>query len=282
MGTGKVLIFGGLGLLGPYIRQAFESAGWQVVSSSRTSRDFPCDLTDPDSVRNLIERCSPNCVVNLAALANVDACENDPSAAMLQNAHTVENIVNALPKDAHFIQISTDQLYPDTPGPHAENAAAPVNMYGRSKLQGEEFALTHPNALVLRINLFGPSLTPGRQSLSDFYQKSFTEKTPIGLFEDSYFSPLHMGTIGEMICESAKNGYTGLYNMGSRAGMSKANFARALAAHFDLDVSCASPAKSSDIPSRAVRPKDMRMDVTRIERLLGRAMPALNEEIKKL
>ena len=67
-----------------------------------------------------------------------------------------------------------------------------------------------------------------------------------------------------------------------REGKSKADFALAVAEHLGLSTKSATVGSSATIPGRAPRTKDLRMDVTRIERALDRAMPTLDQEIARL
>lgn len=276
-----LLICGGTGLLGPYMLKAFEDT-WDVVVSSRNSNTYPCDFTDPAAVDALVKQVQPNAVIHLIALTNVDECENNPEQAQTINADTVKTLVQALPPETHLTYISTDQVYSNTDGPHTEGTENPVNVYGSSKLNGEEEALKHSEALTLRVNLFGPSQTQGRQSLDDFFIKSFKNGDAITMFEDVYFSPLHMSTLSQIVSKAVDARLSGAYNLGTRDGMSKADFALKLAKHLGLDPSAAQIGKSAHITGRALRPKDLRMDVGKIEQALGIQMPTLEQEIQKL
>ena len=92
----------------------------------------------------------PDIVVHAAALANVDACENDPEAARRLNVGMTENLLDAIAAECptcRFVYVSSDQVY-DGQGPHDEASPCPGNVYGRTKLEGEEVALKHPDSLV--------------------------------------------------------------------------------------------------------------------------------------
>ncbi len=277
----RVLIFGATGLLGPYLGDAAETLG-SVVRCGNRQGDVLCDATIPSEVAALITRISPNVIINCIALTDVDACETDRLRADNLNRQVVATIVDSAPANANIIQISTDQVYPGTDAPYDEPRAEPINEYGRSKLAGEKEALRHPGALVLRVNFFGPSRTPGRKSLSDWVIESLVSGTPITLFEDSLFSPLHLETVASSTIHAVTRGLRGVYNLGCRHGASKADFGHALARRLSLDAGNARRGKSANTPERARRPKDMRMDVTRIEAVLGYAMPSMCDEISRL
>lgn len=275
------LITGASGLLSDYLIEACGKSG-EVITTARSDGDRRCDLTDANAVRALLADTSPDVVVHAAALTDVDRCEREPDRALAVNRDAAAHLAAALPPGARIVFVSTDQVYPDTPGPHTEEAAGPVNMYGKSKREGERATLGHPGALVLRTNFFGPSRRAGRASLSDFVIRSLGEGRAVTFFSDILFSPLHMATLSALIVEMAERATTGVFNAGCRNGASKADFALAVARHKGLQTRTARIGSSTVMPDRAPRPKDMRMDVGRIERALGRPMPTLEEEVAKL
>lgn len=275
------LITGASGLLSDYLIEACARYG-EVITTARSSGDRRCDLKEGGAVRSLLADTSPDVVVHAAGLTDVDQCERDPDEAFAVNRDAAAHLAAALPQQARIVFISTDQVYPDTPGPHAEEVVAPVNVYGKSKRDGERAMLAHPGALVLRVNFFGPSRRAGRASISDFVIRSLSEGRQVTLFSDILFSPLHMATLGALTAEMAQRAIFGIFNAGSRNGTSKADFALAVARHKGLQTKTSRIGTSAVMPERAPRPRDMRMDVSRIEAVLGRPMPTLEEEVAKL
>ncbi len=269
----RTLVTGARGRLGPYLAAEATALG-AVITSARSGGDVECDLTDGAAVASLLDRAAPSLVLHAAAMTDVDACEVRPDEADAANRQAVEHLVRHLPAGARLIVISTDQVYPDTAGPHLEDETGPVNIYGKTKLAGEQAALEHPGALVLRTNFFGPPA-----SLSDFFLDAFAAGRPVPLFEDVAFSPLHAATLARLALAAVRAGAEGVYNLGSRDGMTKAEFARALAAHAGLSTATARVARSTLQPGRAPRPRDLRMDVARFEARLSLTLPTLAEEI---
>ena len=129
---------------------------------------------------------------------------------------------------------------------------------------------------------FGPSRTEGRASLSDFVVEALRQKKPITLFQDILFSPLHMDTLARYVRRSIEEELRGVFNLGCREGMSKADFALSIARHKGLPTTSATMGESHHLLGRARRPADMRMDVSLIEEAIGETMPTLECEIGKL
>ena len=276
-----ILITGGTGLLGPHLEAASKSLGRTLVSG-RSGGEFACDLSDLGATRALIATTNPDFVFHCAALTDVDGCEREPQKAKSVNCDAVRNLSEALPDEVSLIYFSTDQVYPDVEGPHREADTGPVNVYGRTKFDGELAVLKRNKGLALRVNFFGPSLTPGRKSLSDWLIENLRARNPISLFTDSLFSPLHIETLSQLAVEAAASGLRGAFNLGCRDGASKCDFALSVASHLGLSTEEARPESSSTVANRAQRTRDLRMDVGRIEQALGRQMPTLSEEVARL
>ncbi|MBA44925.1 MAG: hypothetical protein CMF62_13120 [Magnetococcales bacterium] len=279
----KCVVFGASGLLGPYVCQALTAHRYSVVEVGKDHAETSCDLTLPSETKKFIEKHQPAVVVNLVAMTNVDACEEHPGTADVLNRQTIENIVNAISPETQLVHVSTDQVYSEQVGtpPYTESMIGPINAYGRTKLAGEEEALKHKKSVVLRTNIFGASQTPTRKSLSDFFIESFQKQSPLKLFTDSIFTPLHMETVGEMIASCLEKEVYGVYNLASRNGMRKADFALVIANQLGASTNNAETMESTALVGRAPRPKDLRLDPSALEQKLGITMPTLEQEILK-
>lgn len=280
-------MLGANGMLGGTLSPVLEAAGHKVIRHARTPHaglvDAHADLADRNATLALFNSVNPDVVINLAAASNVDLCESDPQLAYLGNVITAANVARALRgmRRAHLIHISTDQLY-DGIGPHAEAHVVIRNMYAQTKRAGELLFDGSP-ATILRTNFFGPSRVVQRTTLSDWITSSLTAGSKIPVFTDVLFSPLTMCSLSQVIVQMLHDPPIGVFNVGSREGMTKADFAFAVAKSLDLREDLLVPALSdSGLPNRARRPKDMRMNVAAIENVLGRQMPLLSDEIKSL
>lgn len=276
----KILITGASGLLAPYVVNAAKHH--EIVTTSRSTGDFKIDLSDKSSVGSLIDKVKPDVVINLAGLTNVDQCEDEPELAFKSNTLSAYNLARSLTEECRLIHVSTDQVYSGFQSLNDEDNVNPINIYGRSKLAGEWATILHENTVVLRTNFFGQSKTVNKSSLSDFFIKSFLNKDKIFLFSDLFFSPLHITTISSMIAELIDNNINGVYNVGSRDGLSKSAFAKKIAEYGGFEALNAEEVVSDELSNRALRPKDIRLNVSKFESVSGDAMPLLKDEIKKL
>lgn len=276
------LVLGATGLLGTRLVPALAAECETVTHARSVGANYSADLADSHVTAQMLDAVRPSLIINLAALTDVDLCQEQPQQAYLANVRSIENVVawmRARDAQCHLLHISTDQVY-DGLGPHTENNVTIVNTYGLSKYAGELTALS-VGATVLRTNFFGRSARPGRESLSDWLSRCLLSGTPISVFDDVLFSPLSLGTLVHMILRTARIRPRGVFNLGAADGMSKADFAFAFAAALGVHQPAMKRTSSRVFrPLSAVRPLDMRMNSRRIEVALGVRMPRLQQEIE--
>jgi dTDP-4-dehydrorhamnose reductase len=102
---------------------------------------------------------------------------------------------------------------------------------------------------------------------------------PITVFEDVLFSPLSMPTLVQAIELVMTKRVAGTYNLGSRSGMSKADFAFRLLGAAGMAPSNVKRGSIADMQLAAPRPLDMRMSSERFETTFGLSPPELGREI---
>jgi len=280
----KILVTGAHGLLGSSLTPYLRSCGYHIISISRKDNsDIQADLTDLKKVNVELTKIMPDVIVNLSALTDVDECDKEPQKAYLLNVRIVENLTSWIHKNrnkCHLVQISTDQVY-DGVGPYKEDAITLTNYYSFSKYAGELAALS-VFSTVLRTNFFGPSRCLGRSSLSDWLVTSLRNNKSITVFDDVKFSPLSIKKLVELIEIVIDRPIEGVFNVGSRNGLSKADFAFSLANVLSLSTKSMVKDSSKKIELKAYRPKDMRMDSTLFEKTFKLEVPSLKEEIESM
>jgi len=280
----RIVILGSSGRVGGYLLPHLRSCGHEVLGWSRSSGgDLNVDATNLDQVGFTLDRLRPEAIVNLAAQTNIDECEASPQSAYLVNVKIVENLVHWIENNdnsSHLVQISTDQIY-DSSGPHKEDDTSLKNYYGFSKYAGEVVA-TKVNSTILRTNFFGQSRSLGRLSFSDWLVDSLIKEEKITVFDDVFFSPLSLQTLVEMLEMVIVKRNNGTFNLGSREGMSKAEFAFYLAKVLGLPVKKMTKGGIGTVNLTANRAKDMRMDSSSFEEVFEVELPTLRQEIETL
>lgn len=279
-----ILVTGATGLLGSTLLTVLSQVGHKVKTLARTSSaDFQVDLSDVEETYKLLEQVKPSIIINLAGQISVELCQDKPNEAYLANTRTVESLVNWIEKaeaNCHLIQISTDHLY-DGVGPHSEEEPATLtNNYAFSKYAGELAAL-RISSTVLRTNFIGRSKVPHRESLTDWVYTSLSTNTNVQVLDDVYFSPLSMITLAKMISLVVESKPVGIFNLGSKGGMSKADFDFAFANCLGLQTKTMTRISSEEATFlKAYRPKDMRLNSDKFEKHFQIKLPDIEDEIK--
>lgn len=279
----KVLVTGATGLLGSRLVPLLQTRGHLVTQLGHTHlTQINADLVSYEQTVRALDQARPEVIINLTALTNVDRCETHPQEAYLLNVKPVENLsswMQSTSRPCHLIQISSDQLY-DGPGPHAEGELTIRNHYAVSKLAGE-FAAGIENSTILRTNFVGRSLREGRTSFTDWLYDALRSRTPINVFDDVMFSPLAINTLCDCIERSIVERPKGVYNLGSREGMSKADFAFSFAVAVGLPTKALVRSNSSAVATLAARrPTDMRMQCEKFEKRMVLKLPRLIDEVQ--
>jgi dTDP-4-dehydrorhamnose reductase len=146
----RILQFGRSGQVATAV-QAVAREGVEVVALSRAE----CDLGDPVAIRRAIQAAQCDLVLNTAAFTHVDPAESRPDEAFAVNATAPGVMAEACAsRDLPYVHLSTDAVFDGlTDRAYVEtDEARPLNVYGRSKLAGEQAVLIHPRAVVLRIS----------------------------------------------------------------------------------------------------------------------------------
>jgi len=278
----KILVLGSTGLLGSRLSPYLKNSGFDVITHSKNyAADYCFDLADWESAKCKLSEIEPTLIINLVALTSVENCETNMQAAYLQNICTVENITRWIRDHnsrCHLIQLSTDHVYDGT-GPHDEEKVHLTNIYALTKYAGELAAGLVPSTII-RTNFVGKSLVRSRESMTDWIYNSLRFGRDIQVMSDVLFSPLSIETLMKCLLMVIELKPVGIFNIGSNEGMSKADFDFIFAKKLNLPLRNMLPVACSNIPSvRTYRPKDMRMDCTKFEILVGMKLPSLNLEI---
>jgi dTDP-4-dehydrorhamnose reductase len=292
----RILIVGNAGQVGVELQRSFAGVG-EVVGVDCES----VDLAQPDQVRALMRRVEPAIVLNAAAYTAVDRAESETELAHAINAEAPRILAEeALRSNALLVHYSTDYVFDGAkPGPWTEqDVPAPLNVYGASKLAGEEAILqTGGRVLVFRTSwVYGPHgsnflltmlrLARQRDSLSIVGDQIGAPTTSIELSRATH--AIVTGVI-EGQFGSVEN-WAGLYHMTCSGSTSWCGFAQAIFARagelLGGKVPVVTPLTSEEYPTPAKRPRNSVLLNAKLEGRFGvRLAPweaALDEVIQAL
>lgn len=185
----KLWVTGGQGMLGKTLQQLCGQKGISCIATSHRE----ADLTNPSVLLQLVERIQPTHIINCAAYTDVDGAENNEEKAFAVNASGARNLaLAALKIGAKLIQISTDYVFDGfaTKPYQEEDLTSPINVYGRSKWEGEKQVLdAYSKACIIRTSwLFG---SQGKNFISSVYNW-LQEKEKIQVVADQSGRPTYV------------------------------------------------------------------------------------------
>ena len=139
----KILLLGKSGQVGWELQRSLAPLG-ELIALDTGSREMCGDFTDPDGLVRTIRAVAPDVIVNAAAYTAVDKAESEPELARAVNALAPAVLAcEARLGNAWLIHYSTDYVFDGSGNrPWREtDATAPLNVYGATKLEGEQFIL---------------------------------------------------------------------------------------------------------------------------------------------
>lgn len=282
----KTLLLGCDGQLGWQLQRSLAPHG-EVLACTRRE----CDLADGDALRALLRRERPRVIVNAAAYTAVDKAESERDLAWAINAEAPAVMAEeAAALGALLVHYSTDYVFPgDKATPYVEtDAVGPLNVYGQSKLAGEEAIRAQAcRSLIFRTSwVFGAR---GHNFVKTILRLA-AERESLNVVDDQIGSPTPAAMIatvtGVVLAmlghgREMRAGEHRLYHLAARRPVSWCEFARSIVARaaetpgFALKLTPADihPLPSVDYPTPARRPGNSRLDCQRLEQDFGLRMP---------
>ena len=259
----KTLVLGGSGFVGYYIAKHFNA----IPTSSHEKEGYiQVDITKKEDVFETFHRIKPELVINSAAMADVDLCENKKENAMLVNGYAVEWLSSASKSiGAKFIQISTDYVFDGlTGGYKEEDVPNPINEYGKSKLLGEKNALKN-DELVIRIEMpYGLNIAKNKNVFFESVVRNLKEGKTVNAAVDQIISPTFVEDIPKAVEVLVEKEAKGIFHLASKEHFSRFEFVNIIADAFNFDKTAIKPVKLDDFKMLAKRPKNTFLNTDKI------------------
>ena len=249
------------------------------------------DLSDPAACARRIAQSDPQIVINAAAFTAVDAAESDEVQARRINAEAPAAMARAAAARAiPFLHVSTDYVF-DGSGSRPwrpDDAPAPLNAYGRTKLAGEAGvrAAGGPHAILRSSWVFSAHGTNFVRSMLRLGRT----RDRLAIVADQIGGPTPAADIAHALLSMARafhegRGKSGTYHLSGAPDTSWADFARAIFAQAGLAMQV-DDIPSTDYPTPAPRPLNSRLDCSSLQADYGLTRPdwraGLAEVLKEL
>lgn len=255
----KFLVTGASGQLGrELVRELGKLPTAEVTGASRSQ----LDVSQRDQVMAAVEGLSPDVIIHAAAWTAVDACEDDPARAMAVNAFGTRNVAEASRRyGSHMVYISSDYVFDGCAGrPYSEwDLPAPLSVYGRSKLGGEQEA--GPGSTVVRTSWVCGAHGSNFVSTMRRLARGHTDVTVV---DDQWGSPTFAAELASIVVRLGLDRRSGVWHATNQGETNWYEFARAVFAGSGADPDRVVPIPTSklDPPRPARRPARSTLDNT--------------------
>ncbi|MEW5944882.1 MAG: dTDP-4-dehydrorhamnose reductase [bacterium] len=280
----KTIVFGGKGMLGTAVKRTFTEHGIDAVALGRNE----ADITKKEEVERIVSFYKPEMVINCAAYTFVDDCEKNRELAFRVNGEGAGNVGEEADKGGSpVVYISTDYVFDGKKGsPYTEeDRTYPINVYGESKLKGEELTIKYADKhyIIRTAWLFGEN---GRNFVDTMRGMLAKGTKPLKVVNDQRGSPTFTNHFAEALVKIAKNikgdapAPPGVYHVTANGDCTWYDLAVKTAELMSAKTEII-PVSSEEFEREAKRPAYSVLDNERAGKLLGLEMPSWENGLRE-
>jgi dTDP-4-dehydrorhamnose reductase len=239
------------------------------------------DITDRGAGEEIIRSHRPDVLVNLAAMTDVDGCEDRIELAERVNGYGAGVIAELCGRHGiRLVHVSTDYVFDGGKGtPYVEeDEPNPQSVYGRTKLLGEQFVMKScPSATIMRTQwLYGKGGTNFITKIIDIAK----ERGRVDVVDDQRGSPTYTKDLAEPIGALIEKGRPGVYHAANGGFCTWFQFAGEIFTRMKMDVEVR-PITSDKLNRKARRPACSAFDCSKLERDTGIRMRAWQDALEE-
>ena len=251
----NILVTGAQGQLGYDVIRALQKQNYHPIGVDRKQMD----LTDNKEIQRVLAALNPDAIIHCGAYTAVDQAEIEVEICYQVNAEATKILaMYAAQKEIPFIYISTDYVFDGTKqGAYVEtDEPNPVNVYGASKLKGEQYVQDLLDAyFIVRISwvfgITGGNFVKTMLRLSESHDK-------LDVVADQEGSPTATVDLAPLLISMLQSKKYGLYHVTNEGFCSWFEFAKEIFSRFAVDT-IINPIQSKDFPTKAKRPVNSKM-----------------------
>lgn len=268
----NILVFGGLGQLGQCISKVCIQRGWSAILFLD---EVEGNILDPEILEKLFQQESPEFVINCAAYTAVDKAEDEVGLSEKINKDGAGNLARCCEQfKATLIHISTDFVFEGNVPKllNEEDLAEPINVYGKTKLAGEQEIVS-----ILKEHYIIRTSWLYSEFANNFVKtmlKLGFERDELSVITDQVGTPTYGVDLASAILDIVESGNKtyGTYHYSNEGVTSWYDFAKAI---FDLSGTEVKlhPIPGSAYPTKAARPAFSVMDKTKIKQTFDLEIP---------
>ena len=272
-----ILITGILGQLGYDLAKELKKRGKEFIAPSLEE----LELTTEAGAKDFILAKKPDIVIHCAAYTAVDKAESEQELALTVNGFGTRWVAEAC-RDvgAKMIYISTDYVFGgDGHTPYeVDDEKKPVNIYGRSKLLGEDAvtAIVEKHFIVRTSWVFGIN---GNNFIKTMLRLAETRKK-INVVNDQFGSPTYTVDLAKLLADMAETEKYGTYHASNEGFCSWSDFAREIFKQAGLDIEV-DGIPTIEYPTPARRPFNSRLSKKSLDEAGFNRLPEWQDALKR-
>jgi dTDP-4-dehydrorhamnose reductase len=278
----KILLLGKNGQVGWELQRSLAPLG-EVLALNRYSTSHCGDLSQPDKLAQTVLAYKPDFIVNAAAHTAVDKAESEPELAKVLNTDASAALAKAAAQvGAWLVHYSTDYVF-DGSGqtPWIETVATgPLNVYGRSKLAGEQ-GIAKQGA---RHVIFRTSWVYGTEggNFAKTMLRLAQEREKMAVINDQFGAPTGAALLADITALSLQQSQalSGIYHLaaaGETTWHAYAEYVLQTAKQFKPDIEYkvkeVAAVPTSEFPTPALRPLNSRLNCSKLQQALQCQLP---------
>ncbi|MEZ3499132.1 dTDP-4-dehydrorhamnose reductase [Pantoea sp. KPR_PJ] len=288
----KIVLFGKNGQVGWELQRALAPLG-EVIALDRHSQDFCGDLENLKGIGQTIRSLKPSVVVNASAWTAVDKAESEKEKAYLVNASAVGELAKAAEEvGALLIHYSTDYVF-DGSGTHKwkeTEQTGPLNVYGASKLAGEELIQRYSkNYLIFRTSWV---YAARGNNFAKTMVKLAQEREKLAVINDQFGAPTGADLIADCTAHALrvalqKSETSGIYHLIAGGETSWHDYAVKVIEHVrklgvPLTVKKIDAVPATAFHTAAQRPQNSRLSTAKFQQTFNLTLPSWETGVQRM
>ncbi|CVH77439.1 dTDP-4-dehydrorhamnose reductase [Clostridiales bacterium CHKCI006] len=272
----KVLVTGVNGQLGHDIVEECQKRNIEAIGVDVKEMD----ITNVNQVNEVITETKPDAIIHCAAWTAVDKAEDEVEQCRKVNRDGTKHIVDVCEKlDLPLMYFSTDYVF-DGQGeePWDEyDERHPLNVYGKTKYEGELEVERLKKHFIIRISwVFGIN---GGNFIKTMLRLG-KERKEVSVVNDQIGSPTYTYDLARLCVDMIQTKEYGTYHATNEGICSWYEFACEIFKQAKMDV-IVHPVDSTQFPTRAIRPKNSRMNKTELDKHGFTRLPSWQDALER-
>jgi dTDP-4-dehydrorhamnose reductase len=287
----KICVTGGNGLLG--VKLLAEASGKYALVSVDLQNgplfEFEQmeyvrgDITQRETISNIIADVRPECVIHTAAFTYVDRCESEKESAWKVNVEGAGNVALACRSlNIKMIHLSSDYVFDGEDGPYDENAKPhPISYYGRTKWESErEVSRILDDIVIARTTVLYGYFPGVRPNFVTWMIDQLSSGKSVSVVNDQFGTPTLADDLARALLMLFEKDKRGVYNTVGSEWIGRFEFAKKIATVFDLNPDLIKETTSDHFHQPAPRPLNGGLKIDKIYRETGFLFSSVYDGLK--